>query len=466
MIFRNRLNLTGIIFLIILLCLQTVNAQQDEIFQIATFPVSGYVHDVKVIGDFAYVTCSGITPGYSGTLKILDVSKPYNPVQISSYDFNALLSSSAAIYPSGLYVKDGYVYIANWTGGLVVINIMDIHNPFFAGSYFAHNEAFATAMNSMVVIDDNYLYVTWDYVNGFGVFDLTDPTDPVLVFRYGYGLNYTRGISKSGDYIYISTYYGNYIRIFNVSNPTAPVFVKNFATPGRDWYNDIDASGDYLYVAGFKSTVYGLQIYDIKDPENPLPASKYNTASFGFGLCYDVKVYSNRAYLVFPNGVAVFDVTDPYNPELIAKLSILVSTYYIDKIDVSGNYFYVAAENELKIFSLKTIKLIYPEDDASINDITPTFKWEIPGEENKKSLHFKIEIAEDENFATIAGVYESKDMGTGFMPMTPVVPGEGTQFYTMLKNLKYDTPYFWRVSARKGQEYYIQSPVWEFKIQQ
>ena len=59
-----------------------------------------------------------------------------------------------------------------------------------------------------------------------------------------------------------------------------------------------------------------------------------------------------------------------------------------------------------------------------------------------------------------------KDMSTGFMPMTPVKQGKGTQFfYTMLKNLAYKT-YFWRISAWNGDEYYIESPVWDFTIQQ
>ncbi len=464
MIFRNRLNLTGIIFLIILLCLQTVNAQQDEILQIATYPVSGYMRDVKVIEDYAYIVYRDINSGYDATFKILDVSDPYNPVSISRCDYN-VLSSPWSTLAGCLNIKDGYVYISNWAGGMVIINITNIHNPFVAGSYTTYCGPWGTAMNDMVVIDDNYLYVTWDTVNGFGVFDLTDPAVPELVFRYGGGLSHTRGISKSGNYIFLSTYYGRYIRIFNVGNPKVPILVKSLGTPGYDWYNDIDVSEDYLYVAGFKSTVYGLQIYDIKDPENPVPASKYNTASFGFGLCEDVRVYNNRAYLAFQNGVAVFDVTDPENPKLIAKLSVPINAAHLSRIEAFGNYFYVVAENELKIFSLKAINLIYPENDSVINDITPTFKWDIPIEDNNKNLHFKIEIAADESFNTIVGVYESKDMSTGFMPVTPVVSGKGTQFFTMLKNLEYKT-YFWRVSAWNGEEYYIESPVWKFTIQQ
>ena len=110
------------------------------------------------------------------------------------------------------------------------------------------------------------------------------------------------------------------------------------------------------------------------------------------------------------------------------------------------------------------IQLVFPADGTTINDITPTFKWEIPEEENNRNLHFKIEIAEDAGFSINKIEYESKDMSTGFMPMAPVLQGKGTQFYTMLKNLGYNT-YYWRVSAWNGDEYYIESPVWSFTIQ-
>ncbi len=134
--------------------------------------------------------------------------------------------------------------------------------------------------------------------------------------------------------------------------------------------------------------------------------------------------------------------------------------------DIEGNIrpYGVRVDMGAYEFTVEGIKLIYPLNESVINDITPTFKWEIPGEENNKNLHFKIEIADDPEFVNILYSYESKIEPSGFSPLPPVVPGKAHQFYTMLRNLEYQ-PYFWRVSAWNGEDHYIASPVWGFTIQ-
>ena len=110
------------------------------------------------------------------------------------------------------------------------------------------------------------------------------------------------------------------------------------------------------------------------------------------------------------------------------------------------------------------IVLIYPEDNSIISDITPTFKWKIPEEDNNKLLHFKLEIAEDESFTSIIYTFNSKEITAGFTPLPPVYPGRGFQYYTMLKSMEYNKMYYWRVSAWNGLEYYIDSFIWMFEI--
>ena len=112
------------------------------------------------------------------------------------------------------------------------------------------------------------------------------------------------------------------------------------------------------------------------------------------------------------------------------------------------------------------IKLLYPQNDLIISDIMPTFKWEIPAEENNKNLYFKIEIADSNIDFTnnIIFSYESKESTRGFSPVPPVFQGKNSQYFTIYKKLEYNAPYYWKVTAWNGQEYYIDSPVWEFEI--
>ena len=144
-------------------------------------------------------------------------------------------------------------------------------------------------------------------------------------------------------------------------------------------------------------------------------------------------------------------------------------TFYINSLtnDIDGNKRPYPEEGDYDIGAVERaevlIKLIYPENEEVISDTTmPVFKWEIPAEENKKNLHFQINISVEGN---ILYSFESKTDPIGFTPLLPIQEGVGNQFYTMLKALQPGT-YSWQVSAWNGRDYYINSPVWEFTIQQ
>ena len=96
----------------------------------------------------------------------------------------------------------------------------------------------------------------------------------------------------------------------------------------------------------------------------------------------------------------------------------------------------------------------------------PVFKWEIPPEPDNKYLNFKLIIARDEGLTDIVYTFESKAQRQGFIPLTPVKPGRGHEFFQMFQTLEVNQDYYWKVWAWNGDEYYIESPVWSFTIQQ
>ncbi len=147
-----------------------------------------------------------------------------------------------------------------------------------------------------------------------------------------------------------------------------------------------------------------------------------------------------------------------------------LSGYYsirLISVDKTGN------TSEMRIVvnvnPLANIILLSPENNRIISDLMPTFKWEIPAEENNKNIHFKLELstAEGGNFNnSIIYTYESKNSTRGFMPVPPVFQGRNNQYFTIYKKLEYNISYYWRITAWNGNEYYIESPVWSFTIQQ
>ncbi|MDD5067420.1 MAG: Ser-Thr-rich GPI-anchored membrane family protein [bacterium] len=138
-------------------------------------------------------------------------------------------------------------------------------------------------------------------------------------------------------------------------------------------------------------------------------------------------------------------------------------SYYIyARIDDGVNFpVYSYSPGPLTIQNM--ISLIYPLNNTSVHNISPTFKWEIPGEENNKTLHFQVQIADDEAFTHVLHAFESKNDTLGFSPIPPVQQAKGNQYYTILKKLGYDKTYYWRIRGWNGTEYYIDSEIWRFE---
>ena len=74
----------------------------------------GVVSDVFVQDNYAYI-CAG------GTLTILDVSAPSNPMKVG---YVALPDVA-----EGVYVQDGLAYVADCYSGLLIIDVSDLSSP-------------------------------------------------------------------------------------------------------------------------------------------------------------------------------------------------------------------------------------------------------------------------------------------------------------------------------------------------
>lgn len=99
-----------------------------------------------------------------------------------------------------------------------------------------------------VFVDGSYAYVA-DRSNGFEIFDITDPTNPIEVDSYSHG-DWTNGVFVSGSYLYVANDDGG-LEIFTwITNPSVPLNVKIIDNHNRTititWDAPIDDGGSEI----------------------------------------------------------------------------------------------------------------------------------------------------------------------------------------------------------------------------
>jgi hypothetical protein len=105
---------------------------------------SGTSYEVAISGNYAYLV--GLNNDGGGFLQVVNITNPREPIIIGSYNTPALANDVA--------ISGNYAYVAAMESGLYVIDITDLTNPIFKGSYYTEPEK---AWG--VVVSSNYAYV-------------------------------------------------------------------------------------------------------------------------------------------------------------------------------------------------------------------------------------------------------------------------------------------------------------------
>lgn len=223
----------------------------------------------------------------------------------------------------GIDLQDGYAFVADKTGGLKIINIINPDSPVLIAS----ENSFSDAMS--VVIKGDYAYVA-DGGGGLRIVDVSNINLPQLKASIG-GLGYAFKVILQEDYAYIAGG-NNGFSIVNISNPIEPSLVKTTVIPDQGYAYDIDVLGDYAFVAGSTH----LYIYDISNPSQPLEIGRYSDDFFP----HKVRVHENLAFIANNNGqLRIIDVSDRTQPQLITDHSF---GNIITDMAVQGNYLFIS----------------------------------------------------------------------------------------------------------------------------
>jgi hypothetical protein len=180
------------------------------------------VHDreVTVVGSHAFVAGRyGVYPQEQGYVRIVDVSDPQSPKQVGFY--NSLFDA----YPPGIAVDGQHAFITlagwGWSGQAGDLRILDV-------SDLASLKPVASASigpSRHITVSGTFAYVT--AYNYFSVVDVREPNYPVQVARQRITRD-PRGLVVQEGYAYVLDEAG--LRVINVFDPFLPVQVGSMRT--------------------------------------------------------------------------------------------------------------------------------------------------------------------------------------------------------------------------------------------
>jgi hypothetical protein len=279
---------------------------------------------IAVAGDYVYLA------NWSEGLRIVDISDPALPTVVGSVAGQGIADD--------VEVSGGYAYMIDG-GGLRVIDVSDPANPVIVGS---HPMAYAQA----IYVFGDYAYVTSGfpepmpppvYHGWIHVFDISDPTSPT---RVGESEEWGRvtGIAVRDGYAFVG---GSGLAVVDVSNPALPFFVEEISLPGS-WSVGVTLNGDYAYVANREA---GLQIVDISNPALPVQVGSADTPDDAVA----VAVAGGYAYLAeYDGGLAVVDVSDPASPLFVGR----VNPYDVEDVVVAGDLAFVSSRDGMSVLDV------------------------------------------------------------------------------------------------------------------
>ncbi len=322
-------------------------------------------NDIKIQGNYAYVTCGG-----ANQIRIYDISIPGSPVLISTVN-DAGDDSTALRLPQGVFVAGNYAYVMGYdssgNGGMQIINITDPDNPYPVGN-ITEDECSGCLLSKVydVYVSGHYAYIVNapqanDSANsGLDIIDISDPTNPThvstltdaacdtIVGGGGCQMKDSRSIKVIGKYAYITGYYDNGVQILDISDPTNPTYLSSFTDAGPtelQGAEDIEVDGKYIYIAS--RTDVGIEIMDISN----ISSISHAAAITDCGQVRSLAISGNYliASTLSSDRIRIYDITDPENPifisyaedDVTSGVSTLNNPF---QIAVKGRYIYVASQ--------------------------------------------------------------------------------------------------------------------------
>ncbi len=288
--------------------------------------------------------------------------------------------------------EDLWLIIANYRNPTDPKIISKIHLSFYVGRIYRINQTLYVLDHSyhafaIIDISDPYhpkkiehrkypsydlaVYGRYAYLacgdEGMRVLDISDPQNiKSLVF---YRTKGTFFVHREGKYLYRNNEYT--LEVLKLDDPGNPVTIGSIST-GSNWVKDVVFENNLLYCAMERD---GLWIIDVSVPSSPNVISKLKLSDAYLAYAHRIAKRGNRVYLSnYVSGVAVVDVSDPYNPINLGGIDWLD---FVTEVHINGDILYFADGGEglfaVDISQPDTLNFLHNyKTFAVINDVAIT----------------------------------------------------------------------------------------------
>ncbi len=263
----------------------------NRIYELGSYDTAGNAKGVILShdGTKAYIA------DYTNGLVIVDISDPARPTKLGSYN------TTGVAWGVTLSNDGSKAYVADYENGLVIVDISDPVHPTKLGSVNTSGAAKSVTLSS----DGSKAYLAdWDH--GLVIVDISNPALPRKIASYDTGTALNIALSSDGTKAYIADW-ENSLVILDISYPYYPTKLGSYHTSGYLQSVTLSSDGTKAYLS---DDANALEIVDISDPAHPTKLGLYDTA----GHTEDVALSSNgqKAYIAdWENGLVIIDISDP-----------------------------------------------------------------------------------------------------------------------------------------------------------
>ncbi|WP_371804432.1 LVIVD repeat-containing protein [Candidatus Lokiarchaeum ossiferum] len=190
-----------------------------------------------------------------------------------------------------------------------------------------------------VVVKNNISYIA-DDINGFLMYNVSDPENPTQLFRDS-GAKKANGIFIKDDLAFIAILFGG-LRIYNITDPMAPTYLSSYHDAGAiiDVYveDELAYLSDHGTVSGSSA---GIKIVNVSDPYHPNKIVHFQSGGKPSNLFVQNQTVFSADYEF---GFEIIDASLPSNLNTLSKMNR------------SPGYFGVFVEKEYAYFTDNTLE--------------------------------------------------------------------------------------------------------------